>query len=318
MKKQLYLFMFILCAVSIAFGEQSDDAQKQNVVPEKTIILQQSSTSSTTDNERANKNIVHQESFQKDTELKEKNDDAVDQTKTSTQPVNKIDSQSNHVSGNDKSSDKTTTIDITDNTLSQEPVVVYIPEDDIKNVSTHRTVPGTTADYSAKIVSPWVSYGAFVPVADYSNRYYGSSAFSAGARLPYIAKWGITPGLYSRFMNLSSKSRDGYSDASLSLAQLSIGISYSYSLSLASVVPFISRPLTVQAGLSEGITRVAYTADDAGKSIEYINTIEATVRLSYPVIYQMELGIEAGYRTLFTAGSPLQGYVLQLVCGVRL
>lgn len=167
----------------------------------------------------------------------------------------------------------------------------------------------------------FMGYGMFTPLSSYSEVYGNSWAYSGGIELRGISFLGISPLAQAGYASLRSKDDPGRISSTLSLTQVLLGLGWHYDCGLPGFMNSwgVSAPLELSLRAADGVTRTRFTSELQKSPVEeYIHTFEISAQAAYPVVRGVYVGINAGYRFVSTAGSPLQGMSAGFAVGVRL
>lgn len=166
-----------------------------------------------------------------------------------------------------------------------------------------------------------VAFGIFSPISAYGEKFNYSPAISLFSTYNNISIFGFSPVILFSYNKMETKDDPNYYRSTMSLTQFGAGIKYSHNFNLPSFISkfeFFKKPVTLSAGIYDGITQVEFNSKEQGRYVEYINTIDLGAGFSYPMIWNIEFGFNFGYRIIFTAVEPLQGLFYRFTFGVRI
>ena len=160
-----------------------------------------------------------------------------------------------------------------------------------------------------------IPVGLFAPVRAFDDAYGNTFQYGFGIQFGEISLWGIRPEIHFLNTTLESQSRMISPNSSIYVMQFMVGFSY-----------YLDLPLPIGQGnefsivfrIKDGVSRVQYESPGISRNPEFIHTFALSTGFMFPVVRGINVGPEAGYQYIATAGDPLQAWFLNFKVEIRL
>ncbi len=210
---------------------------------------------------------------------------------------------------------------------TQESAPVEKPKPAEKKQHIKTTIEGRSAVSAYPGIPLYIGVGAMIPVSDYGDDYSAGPLVSLGTMFYRFNLWHFAPAFHMRYNYYDSKPNSEKVTSKFDILQITPGLVFWWDFNLPpSKVAFFRYPLTFYVRVSDGLSMLSFkTKKDPNAVIgapsnivEWNNTFELSVGITYPLYKILELGFDFGYRLIATAPPLMHSLQFSVTIGVRI